>query len=118
VSPSDLAYFGGKLEFDASGKLYLNGDTGISAGVKDDLASIIGKPRYILLFDQVSGPGNNATYRITGFGGIRILSVKLTGSPTSKKVMIEQAEVVSRGVVPSSTGSDSNFVYSPVWLVR
>ena len=119
VSPSDLAdlaYSGGKLEFDASGYLYLNGDTGISAGVKDDLASIIGKPRYILLFDDVREPGDNAKYRIIGFGGIRILSVKLTG--TNKNVMIQRCEIVSRGVVPSSTGSDSNFVYSPVWLVR
>jgi hypothetical protein len=118
VSPADLAYLGGRLAFDENGRLYLNGDTGISAGVKDDLASIIGKPRIVPIFNQVSGPGNNATYTIVGFGGIRIMNVKLTGSPSSKKVVIQFAPVVSRGAIPSSTGSASNFVYSPVWLVR
>lgn len=36
VNASDLSYHGGTLAFDQCGKLYLNGDTGISAGVKDD----------------------------------------------------------------------------------
>ena len=44
----------------AGGKLYLNGDTGISAGVKDELASIKGQPRIIPIFSTVSGNGNNA----------------------------------------------------------
>jgi hypothetical protein len=118
VSPADLAHHGGQLVFDANGKLFLNGDTGISAGVKDDLASIIGKPRIIPIFSQVSGPGNNAEYTIVAFGGIRIMNVRLTGSPSNKKVVIQVARVVSRGAIPSSTGSSTNFVYSPVWLVR
>jgi Flp pilus assembly protein TadG len=118
VSPSDLAHHGGQLALDENGRLYLNGDTGISAGVKDDLASIIGKPRIIPIFSQVAGPGNNAQYTIIGFGGIRIMNVKLTGSPSSKKVVIQVAPVVSRGAIASSTGSSTSFVYSPVWLVH
>jgi len=118
VSPADLAHFGGQLAFDENGRLYLNGDTGISAGVKDDLATIIGKPRIVPVFNQVSGPGNNAQYTVVAFGGIRIMNVKLTGSPSSKKVVIQVAPVVSRGAIPSTSGSNTNFVYSPVWLVR
>src|SRR4029078_5825159 len=38
ISPQDMAYMGGKLEFNSAGELQLNGDTGISAGVKDELA--------------------------------------------------------------------------------
>ena len=52
ISPADLAFHGGKLEFDSNGQLFLNGDTGISAGVKDELASIIGKPRIIPIFSS------------------------------------------------------------------
>jgi len=119
ISASDLAHLGGKLEFDQYGKLYLNGDTGISAGVKDDLASILGKTRIIPIFDAVSGPGNNATYTIVAFAGVRIMYVKLTGSPSQKQVMIQPCRVVSRGAVPGSGPTPaSNFVYSPVWLVR
>jgi len=119
INASDLAYLGGKLEFDQYGKLYLNGDTGISAGVKDDLASIVGQRRIIPIFEAVAGPGNNATYTIVGFSGVRIMYVKLTGSPSQKQVMIQPARVVSRGAIPATDGAPaSQFVYSPVWLVR
>ena len=74
-----MAQIGGSLQFNASGVLHLNGDTGISAGVKDELASIIGQPRIIPIFSSVVGPGNNADYTIVKFVGVRILAVKLTG---------------------------------------
>src|SRR5262245_56291408 len=48
ISPDDMAAFaasGRELVFDECGKLSLNGDTGISAGVKDDMAATKGQPR-------------------------------------------------------------------------
>jgi hypothetical protein len=93
VTPADLAYHGGSLTFDANHELHLNGDTGISAGVKDELASIIGKPRLIPIFTTVFGPGNNADYTIVKFVGVRITGVKLTGSlatAASKPPVFEQ----------------------------
>lgn len=119
VTPADLAHHGGELKFNASGTLDLNGDTGISAGIKDDLASIIGEPRIIPIFRTVVGPGNNATYTIVKFVGIRILDVKLTGSQSSKRVVVQPAAMVARGAIPSTaTSGRSNFMYSPVWLVH
>jgi hypothetical protein len=118
VSPSDLAHHGGKLELDADGELELNGDTGISAGVKDELASIIGKKRIVPIFQSVVGPGNNATYTIVQFAGIRIMEVRLTGAASSKRVMIQPANCVAHGAIPSSAANTSSFVYSPVWLLR
>jgi Flp pilus assembly protein TadG len=118
ISPSDMAAIGGKLEFDASGKLYLNGDTGISAGVKDELASIIGQPRIIPIFSTVSGNGNNATYTIVKWQGIRIVNVKLTGSMSQKNVMVQVCPVVSKGIIQSGSTGTSSFVYSPVVLVK
>ncbi len=118
ISPSDLAYHGGKLEFDANGKLYLNGDTGISAGVKDELASIIGKPRAIPIFSAVSGNGNNAQYTIVKWQGIRIMEVKLTGSMSQKRVMIQVCPLIANGVIPSATSGTSEYVFSPVVLVK
>ena len=97
----------------------LNGDPGISAGVKDELASIKGKPRIIPVFESVSGPGNNATYVIVKFAGVRIMDVKLTGSMSSKRVIIQPASVKARGAIPATDGTPrSDFIYSPVWLVR
>ena len=118
VSPDDLEYHDGELKFDSNGELALNGDTGISAGVKDELTSIKGEPRVIPIFTQVVGPGNNANYTIVKFVGIRILDVKLTGSMSSKRLTVQPANVVLRGAIPAPTAQTSQFVYSPVWLVR
>lgn len=118
VSPSDLEHHGGKLELDENGELFLNGDTGISAGVKDELLSIKGKPRIIPIFREVVDPGNNATYTIVKFVGVRILEVKLTGGMNSKRVIIQPANIVTDGVIPTTEQDTSYYIYSKPVLVR
>ena len=118
VSADDLAHHGGSLQFDHYGELLLNGDTGISAGVKDELDAIRGQPRVIPIFSQVTGPGNNAQYTIVKFAGVRIMEVKLTGKQSSKRVIIQPANVVAEGGIPGNGTSQSYFMYSPAWLVR
>jgi hypothetical protein len=118
INASDLAYLGGSIQFNSSGVLHLNGDTGISAGVKDELASIIGQPRMIPIFSNVVGPGNNADYTIVKFVGIRILDVKLTGSMSTKHVTIQPCHVVAKGGIYSPGATTTQYVYSPAWLVR
>jgi len=117
ISPEDLSHHGGKLELDENGELELNGDTGVSAGVKDELASIKGKPRLIPIFSQVVGPGNNAQYTIVHFAGIRIMDVKLTGAMSQKRVIVQPCPMVVQGAIPSETAT-SSYVYSPVVLVK
>lgn len=118
ISPEDLQYHGGKLQLDDNGELTLNGDTGISAGVKDELEAIIGQPRIIPIFSQVVGPGNNAQYTIVQFAGVRILEVKLTGNMSSKRVIVQPANVITCGGIAATNEQTSHFIYSPVWLVR
>jgi len=119
ITAEDLAFHGGKLEFDADGKFILNGDTGISAGVKEELASIRGQTRIIPLFSEVTGPGNNAQYTIVApLVGIRIMEVKLTGNMNNKRVIVQPADIVIHGGIPSTGEPTSQFIYSPVWLVR
>ena len=121
ISPQDLqalADNGRQLEFDANGQLDLNGDTGISAGVKDELASIIGQPRVIPVFSTVVGPGNNAEYTIVKWIGIRIMDVKLTGAMSKKYVTIQSAPIILKGAIASDTPGTSSNVYSPVVLVK
>ena len=116
---ADLAHHGGKLELDQNGELFLNGDTGISAGIKDELRSIIGKPRVIPVYRTVVMNGNNATFTIVALVGIRILGVQLEGNFGRKHVTIQPANVVLRGGIPETDQTQrSQFVYSPVWLSR
>ncbi|HOA75533.1 MAG TPA: TadG family pilus assembly protein [Phycisphaerae bacterium] len=118
ISAADLAHLGGELRFNNDGKIYLNGDTGLSAAVKDDLEAIKGQPRAIPLFTHVSGPGNNATYTIVAFAGIRVMDVKLTGSMSSKAVIVQPAVVVDDAVIVEDVNVPSYFVYYPPSLVR
>jgi Flp pilus assembly protein TadG len=129
INAEDLSYLGGKLELnevdastvDADGNQiphhHLPADTGISAGVKDELASIRGNPRVIPLFSSVSGNGNNAKYSITRFVGVRIMEVQLTGN--NKRVMIQPAVVfIKKGAIPGDSNQNINYVFTPVCLVR
>jgi Flp pilus assembly protein TadG len=119
ITPAQMAFLGGKLELDPhTHTLQLGGNPGISAGVKDDLAAIIGQPRCIPIFSSVSGPGNNAVYTIVKFVGVRIVYVNLTGNPSNKKVLIQPASMTCRGVVPGTGTATSEYIYSPVWLVK
>ncbi len=119
VSAADLESLGGKLELGPDGALELNGDTGISAGMKNELAAIRGQPRIIPIFSTAVGPGNNAQYTIVGFAGVRIMEVVLTGKMSSKRVIIQPARVDVYGGIPAGDGAQTSyFLYSPVWLVR
>lgn len=118
LNESDLSYFpNGTLTTD-NGPLDLNGDTGLSAGFKDDLASIIGQPRAIPLFTQVSGPGNNAMYTVVRFVGVRLTYVQLTGSPSNKKVIVQPATVTSDTVLPGTGSSTTTYIYSRIRLIH
>lgn len=118
LNAADLSYHGGSLVISSGGQLYLNGDTGVNAAVTEELEGIKGRPRIIPIFSEINGPGNNATYTIVKWMGIRIMDVKLTGPMTLRHITIQAAPVVGQGVVPSSTQGTSANVYSPVMLVK
>jgi hypothetical protein len=119
VNAADLAYHGGELRLGPDGTLLLNGDTGVSAAIKDDLESIKGQPRTIMLYTTVTGAGNNAMYTIVGFVGVRVMYVKLTGALASKKVVIQPAiNFDSSAIVDDGAIHSSRYVYSNARLAR
>lgn len=118
LTEADLAYHGGTLELGSDGTLVLNGDTGLSAQLKDPLSQIIGKPRAIPIFNQVAGSGENAMFTVVGFVGVRVLYVKLTGSMNSKKVVIQPAYLLDDSVIVGENNGQSSFVFKPVQLIR
>ncbi|HBJ38939.1 MAG TPA: hypothetical protein DDZ51_30165 [Planctomycetaceae bacterium] len=119
ISRQDMIDLGKPLLLDANGELLLNGDTGISAAVKDDLAAIIGQKRIIPIFVTVSGNGNTAWYKIVRFEGVRILDVKLTGAMNQKRVIIQPAPMIARcSVVNKDASQTTSTLYAPVMLVE
>lgn len=119
ISASDFAALGKPLEFDENGELTLNGNTGISAAVKDPLAQIVGQTRIIPIFSKVEGNGNTAMYTIVRFEGVRILGVKLTGPMKKKHLTVQPAPMVARNSIVATPGTvSSSYLYSPVMLVQ
>ena len=117
ISRQDMMELGKPLALDG-GAIELNGDTGISAAVKDELASIIGQTRCIPIYTKVTGNGNNAMFTIVRFEGVRICAVKLTGKGSGKHLTIQPANVVCRNARIDYTGtSSSSHLFAPVMLV-
>lgn len=121
VTPADLdnlAAVGRSLEFDGAGELSLLGEAGISAAVKDHLIAIKGQPRMLPVFAAVAGSGDSVQYTVVKFVGVRVMDVKLAGVMTTRKVIVQPANIVAKGGIVEPGASKTEFVYSPVWLVR
>ncbi len=116
----DFSFFpNGEIKASWENPLIVNGDTGLSAGIKDELAAIIGKPRAIPIFSEVGGGnGNNADYTVVKFVGIRIVNVKLTGNPNQKRVMIQACPYTDRTVTRTYTTFDSEAILAPPFLIE
>lgn len=118
ISSQDIIDLGKPLVL-SGGEMTLEGDTGISAGVKDELASIIGEKRIIPLFSSVSGNGNNAVYTIVRWVGVRVLRVKLTGKMSGKQVIVQPAPIIASNAIPNVDGGiTSDMVMTPVVLAN
>ena len=101
-------------EFAGRKILRLNGDTGISAAIKDELYAIRGQPRILPLHWKAIGNGNNAEFRIVKFVGVTILDVKLTGALKNKYVKIQPCYVTDGTALGGGMdGESSEFLYKP-----
>jgi Flp pilus assembly protein TadG len=108
ITPQQLATFpNGRIELNSAlspPSINFSGNPGISAGIKDDLASIIGRPVFIPIYDQTGGNGNNAWYRVIKFAGVRIVSVNFQGNP--KYVIIQPALVNDPTAIPGDSEAE------------
>ncbi len=113
---ADFALMGGKVVLDSNNELILQGDTGISAGVKDDFLSIVGQPRIIPLYSKVTGNGNNSRYTIVRWVGCVVLEVQLTGG--NKYITIQPEFAVDSTAVGGGPTSTNSFALKPLQLTR
>jgi Flp pilus assembly protein TadG len=99
ITPDQLSawaatFSGQKIQFSTSTNppsLPLGGNPGISAGIKSDLDAIIGQTRLIPIYSAVTGNGNNTSYTIVKFAGVRLLASNFQGNP--KYVIVQPALV-------------------------
>lgn len=117
VSAADLAPYGGQLIF-SNNNLQLAGNPGLSAAIQNALNQIYGQPRAIPIFTQVSGPGANAVYTIIKFVGVRVMNVKLSGSPSQKHCWVQPCPFTDATVIPGNVTLTKDSILAPVQLVQ
>ena len=115
LNASDLSVFNGELRTDDSPKV-INGDTGISAAIKDSLTSIVGQTRALPIFSNVAAPGDNCQYTVVKFVGVRVMYVRLTGG--NKKVVVQPGPVMDSTAIPATTSSSYDYVFLPPRLTQ
>lgn len=114
---TDLERYNGRFELDEiTGTIDVDGDTGISTKIKDPLNKIKGKPRSLPLYQTLNLNGDNATYTLVGFVGVRILNLKMTGN--KRFVLIQPAYVFDSTAISSNGPGNSYFIGQPVHLAR
>lgn len=114
ITGSELDTIGGLILQQGCGSLwskYVNGDTGISTAIKDELADIIGEERILPLFDELSNPGNNAYYRLVSFVPVRVVKVKMTGSLSSRYVLVQPFQGTYMEAVAAASAPANGFLH-------
>ncbi len=108
ITPAQMAtYPNSKIELDTSlnpPSLTFDANPGISAGLKDDLESIIGDPVTIPIYDNSGDNGNNAWYRVVAFAPARVVDVNFQDG--DKYVIVQPAIIRDASAiegVPQST---------------
>lgn len=91
---------------------------GLSAGIKTQLSQIIGQPRAIPIFIEVNGNGNNATYTIVKFVGVRVLAVKLIGPLSKKHVIVQPCPFGDSTVIRGEVITSPDMIYAAPNMVQ
>jgi hypothetical protein len=72
------------------------------------IATMIGSPILIALFDLAELSGNNATYRISGFASAVLLDANLTGAAASRSLTVRfETSIIDRAT--ASVGNGNNY---------
>jgi Flp pilus assembly protein TadG len=102
ITPAQMATFpNGEIQLDPStGTITFGGNPGISAGIASAVNAIIGQPVTIPIYVSSSGNGNNASYVVNQFAGVRVMASNFQGNP--KYVIVQPALVNDPSAIAGS----------------
>jgi hypothetical protein len=72
---------------DSQHQMWLNGDTGLSAGLKHAIEEEHGTKKLLPLFDQSTGQGGNLNFHIVGWGVVEIVGSHWNGSKQTRVIV-------------------------------
>lgn len=86
---------------DASISIEINGDTGLSAGLRHAVEEVEGSMKIAPIYKNTSGKGGNLEYEITGWGAIIVGESNWRGSRNSN-IMIQRAYTYDQNLYPQT----------------
>ncbi|MHB8902272.1 MAG: pilus assembly protein TadG-related protein [Thermoguttaceae bacterium] len=85
---------------DASTSLWLQADTGLSSGMKDAVAQVVGQRRIVPIYDELNGGhGNNLEFHVVKWGVVKVVGSQFQGSKNTY-VTIQKSSVYSGNLRP------------------
>ena len=106
VGPDGLPRIPDNTELQAP--VWVNGDTGLSAGIQSAVEDIMFTPRLIPIYDDVSGPGNNSEFHIVCWGVVEVIDVDLRGNLANKHLTIRRGEAYMGKLTANTDLSDTS----------
>lgn len=77
---------------------YCGGDTGAKTGFRSTLDTLVGKSFAIVVFDDGVGSGENATFGIAGFIGVKLWGFRVNGANSERYFDMEFTRIIATGV--------------------
>ena len=105
VGPDGLPRIPDNTELQAP--LWVNGDTGLSAGMQSAVEDIMFTPRLIPLYDEVFDPGNNSEFHIVCWGVVEVIDVDLHGALPNKHLTIRRGQAYMGTLTAATDLSDT-----------
>jgi hypothetical protein len=105
---------------DCSTPAWLNGDPGLSVGIKASVKAIHGQKRLVPLYDQLSGSlaGSNVDFRVIGWGVVTVVDSVWQGEINSRVILRKShgyfGELRPKGSLSSGTAYIEGAYTSPV----
>jgi len=99
---------------------WLNGDPGMSVGIKNAIEVIHGQTRLIPIYDQLSGSltGSNVDFRVIAWGVVKVVGSEWRGSVNSRVIVQKcyayMGELRPAGSLSSESGGVDGAYTSPV----
>lgn len=87
----------------------LNGDTGLSAGLKHSLADVEGQTRIAPIYKKTTGKGGNLLYEVTGWVSVKVIDSRFRGSKNSY-VSVEKSYAYDEKLLPIADLSETTDV--------
>ncbi|MGI9518354.1 MAG: pilus assembly protein TadG-related protein [Pirellulaceae bacterium] len=93
---------------DSDRPMWVEGDTGLSSGMKHAVENVIGTTKLVPIYNQTNnGNGNNSGFRVTGWAVVKVMDSHFAGSKNTY-IEVQKSYTYDRNLTPSNDLSNTS----------